>query len=498
MPGAAAPGAAAATSPNEHVADAAAAATRSGNEGPAAADSPQEMKAADTGANGAASASASAGVTGNAAARSARAHGTVDEKVAEQPVPSPRQQREPERQRYGTAADQSGALADSAERINETGDVAGAAVVDNNYFVARGMTRREARVLAASLARGRSQQVEVFDELEAFGGAGAGSAGAAQSVAGPGDFTSGRRADQSDAGATATTTAPSANQSDTTAMAKAVRGPSGSDSGFKKESNGEIAATAVPPETQPAANGPTTRSSGAYEVGGAADANAEEMGDTSNNLNAAASEATTRPVAGEDQTSGGTVGTQIAGGEKSAAPSTQPAPASTAAREDSIRKGDVLRVTVPELDKAGVDVTTTARVKDDGTVELPLINGVESAGLTPDQLKKRVADRYRDEQFIPSPTVTVERASEESRNGAEQALRPQQQKDADAIAPAEPAAAVDERVDVVIVVQKTETGIANQAAAPAAPRHAPPTANDAADMAPAPGAAQQAAPATKQ
>jgi polysaccharide export outer membrane protein len=44
-------------------------------------------------------------------------------------------------------------------------------------------------------------------------------------------------------------------------------------------------------------------------------------------------------------------------------------------------------------------------VRPDGKITLPLVNDVQAAGLTPDQLRKNIADTGA--KFVESPTVTV-------------------------------------------------------------------------------------------
>jgi len=63
---------------------------------------------------------------------------------------------------------------------------------------------------------------------------------------------------------------------------------------------------------------------------------------------------------------------------------------------------DVIKIEVfdlPELSK-------TARVANDGTISLPLIGRVQAAGLTADQLRKELADKWG-ENYLQDPQVTV-------------------------------------------------------------------------------------------
>jgi len=72
-----------------------------------------------------------------------------------------------------------------------------------------------------------------------------------------------------------------------------------------------------------------------------------------------------------------------------------------------ISRGELVTVRIPQLTGAGLDQTNVVRVADDGTIALPMVDAVPAAGATPDEVARRVADRYRQANLIPNPTVTV-------------------------------------------------------------------------------------------
>lgn len=51
------------------------------------------------------------------------------------------------------------------------------------------------------------------------------------------------------------------------------------------------------------------------------------------------------------------------------------------------------------------DLSTEVAVRPDGRISLPLLNDIEAAGLTPDQLRVRLAQAA--DKYIENPTVTV-------------------------------------------------------------------------------------------
>jgi polysaccharide export outer membrane protein len=91
-----------------------------------------------------------------------------------------------------------------------------------------------------------------------------------------------------------------------------------------------------------------------------------------------------------------------------AAPS--PAPQAVNALE-AVGPGDMVRVTVFR----NPDLTTEARVTDQGTIFFPLIGEVQVAGLTPQQASKRIADQLSKGKFVVGPEVQLSIATVNSR-----------------------------------------------------------------------------------
>ncbi len=83
------------------------------------------------------------------------------------------------------------------------------------------------------------------------------------------------------------------------------------------------------------------------------------------------------------------------------APAVTAAPGVAVAPDYVIGSDDVLSV-VFWRDK---ELTTDVTVRPDGNISIPLINEVHAAGLTPAQLKDRIAEESR--KYIEDPTVTV-------------------------------------------------------------------------------------------
>lgn len=52
------------------------------------------------------------------------------------------------------------------------------------------------------------------------------------------------------------------------------------------------------------------------------------------------------------------------------------------------------------------DMSSEVTVRPDGKISLPLINEIQAAGLTPAQLRERIADEAK--KYVEDPTVTVE------------------------------------------------------------------------------------------
>lgn len=85
-----------------------------------------------------------------------------------------------------------------------------------------------------------------------------------------------------------------------------------------------------------------------------------------------------------------------------AAPPQAQAPQSAAARDFVIGLEDVLSVFVwREPDLSVKEVT----VRPDGKITIPLINDIQAAGLSVDQLQERITEKLKD--FVASPSVTV-------------------------------------------------------------------------------------------
>jgi len=78
---------------------------------------------------------------------------------------------------------------------------------------------------------------------------------------------------------------------------------------------------------------------------------------------------------------------------------------------EAVGAGDTLRITVfrnPEL-------STEARVTEQGTILFPLIGDVQVTGLTPQQVGNRIADKLRAGKFVVNPEVSVAMAQVNSR-----------------------------------------------------------------------------------
>ena len=93
----------------------------------------------------------------------------------------------------------------------------------------------------------------------------------------------------------------------------------------------------------------------------------------------------------------------------SSAPPVAASPADTAL--EAVGPGDMVKVTVFR----NPDLTTDARVTDQGTIFFPLIGEVQVAGLTPQQASKRIADQLSRGKFVVNPEVQVSIAAVHSR-----------------------------------------------------------------------------------
>ena len=86
-----------------------------------------------------------------------------------------------------------------------------------------------------------------------------------------------------------------------------------------------------------------------------------------------------------------------------AASTTAPMPAAPDARAESLGAGDAVHITVFR----NPDLTTDAKVTEQGTVTFPLLGEVQVAGLTPLQAGNRIAEKLRQGKFVVNPEVTV-------------------------------------------------------------------------------------------
>jgi polysaccharide export outer membrane protein len=96
-----------------------------------------------------------------------------------------------------------------------------------------------------------------------------------------------------------------------------------------------------------------------------------------------------------------------------AAPANAPMPAATQANNalEAVGPGDMVRVTVFR----NPDLTTEARVTDQGSIVFPLIGEVSIAGLTPQQASRRIADQLSKGKFVVNPEVQLSIAAVHSR-----------------------------------------------------------------------------------
>jgi polysaccharide export outer membrane protein len=102
-----------------------------------------------------------------------------------------------------------------------------------------------------------------------------------------------------------------------------------------------------------------------------------------------------KPPAGSPPASGA-----VTPGAKGAATAT-PAPASPTPSDYVIGPDDVLQV----LYWRDKDLSAEVIVRPDGKISLPLVNDVQAAGLTPDQLRDKVTEQAK--RYVEDPNVTV-------------------------------------------------------------------------------------------
>ncbi len=70
---------------------------------------------------------------------------------------------------------------------------------------------------------------------------------------------------------------------------------------------------------------------------------------------------------------------------------------------DKVGVGDAVRVTVFQQP----DLTTEARVSEQGTISMPLVGEVKVSGLTPAQAGSRIATELKNGKFLKNPQVTL-------------------------------------------------------------------------------------------
>ena len=78
---------------------------------------------------------------------------------------------------------------------------------------------------------------------------------------------------------------------------------------------------------------------------------------------------------------------------------------------EAVGPGDMLHITVFR----NPDLTTDAKVTDQGTILFPLVGDVKVTGLSPQQVGARIADMLRKGQFVVNPEVSVSLAQVNSR-----------------------------------------------------------------------------------
>ncbi|HET7626116.1 MAG TPA: polysaccharide biosynthesis/export family protein [Verrucomicrobiae bacterium] len=70
----------------------------------------------------------------------------------------------------------------------------------------------------------------------------------------------------------------------------------------------------------------------------------------------------------------------------------------------TLREGDVVRITFP----GAPNLNTSQPIRRDGKIDLTLVGEVQAAGLTPEQLEKKLADLYSKQLLDKEVNVTVE------------------------------------------------------------------------------------------
>jgi protein involved in polysaccharide export with SLBB domain len=84
-----------------------------------------------------------------------------------------------------------------------------------------------------------------------------------------------------------------------------------------------------------------------------------------------------------------------------------------------MRAGSELYVTVDELKAPDTEATTQTRIENDGTIRLPkLEDRVRVEGLTPTQAQQAIAEAYKAAGVVDQPTVTIEPVADDGPPGA--------------------------------------------------------------------------------
>jgi polysaccharide export outer membrane protein len=78
-------------------------------------------------------------------------------------------------------------------------------------------------------------------------------------------------------------------------------------------------------------------------------------------------------------------------------------PAWAQAMREVIGPGDTIRITVYR----NPDLTTEARLSDEGKLNVPLVGEMSLSGLTPDEAAKRVANSLKTGKYVLDPQITV-------------------------------------------------------------------------------------------
>jgi polysaccharide export outer membrane protein len=84
-----------------------------------------------------------------------------------------------------------------------------------------------------------------------------------------------------------------------------------------------------------------------------------------------------------------------------ATPSAPPPDAAMKAPAITLREGDIIKISFP----GAANLDTTQQIRRDGKINLQLVGEVDAAGLTPDELQKKLVDVYAPQ--ISSKEITV-------------------------------------------------------------------------------------------